>query len=71
MGCFPFLASDAVDRQLKEAENLKARDRQRINKEIEKGKLLYFSDFFFVNFFNIWEFWGTPRLIYDFNTYSL
>ena len=46
MGCFPFLASDAVDRQLKEAENLKARDRQRINKEIEKGKLFFFIKFF-------------------------
>jgi hypothetical protein len=46
MGCFPFSTSDAVDRQLKEAENLKARDRQRINKEIEKGKLFSFNNFF-------------------------
>lgn len=36
MGCFPFLAGDAVDRQLKEAEELKKRDRNRINREIEK-----------------------------------
>ena len=40
MGCFPFLAGDAVDRQLKEAEELKKRDRNRINKEIEKGNIL-------------------------------
>ena len=37
MGCFPFLNGDAVDRQIKEAENLKEKDRARINREIEKG----------------------------------
>jgi len=37
--------ADPVDRAIKEAENLRNRDRQRINREIEKGSILLQTTF--------------------------
>ena len=41
LSCLPCGQADPVDRAIKEAENLRNRDRQRINREIEKGDIWF------------------------------
>ena len=45
LSCLPCGQADPVDRAIKEAENLRNRDRQRINREIEKGSILFQTTF--------------------------
>ena len=45
LSCLPCGQADPVDRAIKEAENLRNRDRQRINREIEKGDIRFQTAF--------------------------
>ena len=45
LSCLPCGQADPVDRAIKEAENLRNRDRQRINREIEKGDIWFQTTF--------------------------
>ena len=46
LSCLPCGQADPVDRAIKEAENLRNRDRQRINREIEKGDIRFQTTFY-------------------------
>ena len=50
LSCLPCGQADPVDRAIKEAENLRNRDRQRINREIEKGDIRFQN--YFLSIYN-------------------